>query len=244
VLAKVPGEIHVTGDDCCAKYLLLSNSHDGRGSVCVKFTPIRVVCQNTLVLALESGEKAYKVRHSRSMQRRLSDVQELIGLIWKTFQIAEELFQRLAQVRMDASRLDTYLEAVYPRTEKQRKEKSRPERWNRVIELFEVGDAPRLHPNHTLWGAGQCYPLQIVHRSHSSELVPCRPQFIGGCERMKLEVCTLAKPFLVEVLLKSYVLVRNCNVANLLSLSIDVVLVYSGAVASDSQFIRAVPVDR
>jgi len=41
VLAKVPGEIRVTGDDICSKYLLLSNAHDGRGSVSVKFTPIR-----------------------------------------------------------------------------------------------------------------------------------------------------------------------------------------------------------
>jgi uncharacterized protein DUF932 len=42
VLAKVRGEIRVIGDDICAKYLLLSNAHDGRGSVSVKFTPIRV----------------------------------------------------------------------------------------------------------------------------------------------------------------------------------------------------------
>ena len=33
VLAKAPGEIRVVGDDCCSKYLLLSNSHDGRGGI-------------------------------------------------------------------------------------------------------------------------------------------------------------------------------------------------------------------
>jgi Domain of unknown function (DUF932) len=100
----VPGEIRVIGDDICSKYLLLSNAHDGRGSVSVKFTPIRVVCQNTLMLALESGEKAHNIRHSKHMQDRLQNVQELLGLIWKTFENAQELFQLLAKqlVRDDA----------------------------------------------------------------------------------------------------------------------------------------------
>jgi phage/plasmid-like protein (TIGR03299 family) len=146
---EVPGEIRLIGDDICSKYLLLSNAHDGRGSVSVKFTPIRVVCQNTLMLALESGEKAHTIRHSKHMQDRLQNVQELLGLIWKTFEKAQELFQFLAKVQVNAERLDTYLEAVYPRTEDQCKAKKRPERWNRVAQLFEIGDSPDLRPSHT-----------------------------------------------------------------------------------------------
>lgn len=153
VLAKVPGEIRVIGDDICSKYLLLSNAHDGRGSVSVKFTPIRVVCQNTLMLALESGQKAHNIRHSKHMQDRLKNVQELLGLIWKTFEKAQELFQLLAKVPVNVERFETYLEAVYPRTEDQRKANKRPERWDRVAQLFEIGDSPDLRPSHTLWGA-------------------------------------------------------------------------------------------
>jgi phage/plasmid-like protein (TIGR03299 family) len=153
VLAKVPGEIKVSSEDYCSKYLLLSNAHDGRGSVSVKFTPIRVVCQNTLMLALESGQKAHKVRHSTHMQDRLQNVQELLRLTWQTFQKAEELFQLLATVKMDAKRLEEYLHAVYPLTDQQRMAKKRPERWDSVVKLFESGDYPLLHPSHTLWGA-------------------------------------------------------------------------------------------
>ena len=152
-MAKAPGKIRVAGDDCCSKYLLLSNSHDGRGSVAVKFTPIRVVCQNTLILALESGEKGHRVRHSTNMLIRLRDVQDLLAVMWRTFQAAEDLFRSLAKVQMDADRLNAYLERVYPLTDKQRKDRHKPERWNRVMELFEIGDAPKLAPSHTLWGA-------------------------------------------------------------------------------------------
>jgi phage/plasmid-like protein (TIGR03299 family) len=153
VLARTPGEIRVIGDDCCSKFLLLSNAHDGRGSVMVKFTPIRVVCQNTLLLAIESGEKGHRVRHSTNMQDRLREVQDLLTVMWQTFQAAETLFQSLAKVQVDTARLDTFLQAVYPLTEQQRKEHTRPERWNHITILYERGDSPALRPSHTLWGA-------------------------------------------------------------------------------------------
>ncbi len=63
------------------------------------------------------------------------------------------MFRILAKVPVNAERFDTYLEAVYPRTEDQRKARKRPERWDRVARLFEVGDSPHLRPSHTLWGA-------------------------------------------------------------------------------------------
>jgi phage/plasmid-like protein (TIGR03299 family) len=68
VMAKMPQAMEIVRGDECFKYLLLSNTHSGDGSVIVKFTAMRVVCQNTLMLAMEDGQKAYRVRHSKQMQ--------------------------------------------------------------------------------------------------------------------------------------------------------------------------------
>ena len=62
-------------------------------------------------------------------------------------------FQALARVNVDVAHLNTYLQAVYPLTNEQRNEEKRPVCWNRVTELFEIGDTPNLAPSHTLWGA-------------------------------------------------------------------------------------------
>src|SRR6476659_1783755 len=53
ITAKLPDYIRVGHDDLIEKYLFLTTSHDGSGSITAAFTPIRVVCNNTLTVALK-----------------------------------------------------------------------------------------------------------------------------------------------------------------------------------------------
>jgi Domain of unknown function (DUF932) len=87
----------------------------------VKFTPVRVVCQNTLMLAMEDGQKAYRVRHSKKMQFRLGELRDFLALTQEIFLKARQVFQHMAKVEMKDNRLELYLDAVYPRSEKQQK---------------------------------------------------------------------------------------------------------------------------
>jgi phage/plasmid-like protein (TIGR03299 family) len=71
ILAKIKQDnIAIKKDDEVASYVLLSNSHDGSLSVRVGFTPIRVVCNNTLCLALESqASKLLRVKQPPAFWR-------------------------------------------------------------------------------------------------------------------------------------------------------------------------------
>ena len=153
VLAKLPDNIVVAGDDIVDKYLLLSNSHTGKQAITVKFTPIRVVCQNTLILALKEGEKPVTVWHTRNLYERLDKVPELLGIARSVFDNAATLFETLASIELDSKMLDTYLEAVIPRTEAQHREHRRPLSWEAINALFEQADANSSKIPKTLWRA-------------------------------------------------------------------------------------------
>ena len=79
ILAKLPGDIVVTDTDKIEKYILLSNSHDGSSALRMKFTPIRVVCNNTLGIAL-SGHEGFYAKHTRNVLTRATEAREALGL--------------------------------------------------------------------------------------------------------------------------------------------------------------------
>src|ERR1043166_6736909 len=113
ILAKLPGHIRVVGDDITEKYLLLSNSHDGKSSVQIKFTPVRVVCQNTLTLAFNNGS-CWRVSHHSDVHEKLKQAHEMLGIIHNKFNDMEDSFQAMSRVKMNKNRLTEYLAAVYP----------------------------------------------------------------------------------------------------------------------------------
>lgn len=79
VLARLPRKLEVAPDDVVEPYVLLSNSHDGKSSVQLKFTPIRVVCQNTLNAALRNGPTV-RVSHRGNFSEKLEAVRTRLGL--------------------------------------------------------------------------------------------------------------------------------------------------------------------
>jgi phage/plasmid-like protein (TIGR03299 family) len=124
ILAKLPDHIRVAGNDIVDKYLLLSNSHDGTSSVQVKFTPIRVVCENTLTMALSEG-RTVRVAHTRHLHDRLRRAERLLGIVHARFSDIEEAFTVMAKVQMGNGRLQEYLKLVYPDPKDPEDEKAR-----------------------------------------------------------------------------------------------------------------------
>lgn len=154
VLAKMPEAMEIVPGDECVRYLLLSNRHDGKGSVAVKFTAVRVVCQNTLMLALSDGESVFRVRHSNVMATRLSEIGEILGMARRMYEQCGELFKAMAVRAFKTNKLDEFLQAVYPRSDAQQRGGKRPEKWDRIVKLLET--TPDLQMNGvrgTLWAA-------------------------------------------------------------------------------------------
>lgn len=110
LLAKLPQSVRVIGDDIVDLFLLLSNSHDGSQAVSVRFTSIRVVCQNTLAAAISEGKRAQYVRHTSNIGLRVSDVQKGLGIVNTQAQLFEQAAKLLVKTPLTADKFGTFLE--------------------------------------------------------------------------------------------------------------------------------------
>lgn len=110
ITAKLPGHIRVGDDDLIEKYIFLTNSHDGSGSITAAFTPVRIVCQNTLNAAMGNLTGAVRIRHTANAKERLAQAHKIMGLAEKITQQKEELFNHWAKVRITDKELKRLIE--------------------------------------------------------------------------------------------------------------------------------------
>lgn len=102
ITAKLPGYIRVgSGDDVTEKYIFLTTSHDGSGSITAAFTPIRIVCQNTLNAALRNMSNVVRIRHTANAKQRLEDAHRVMGLADNLSVQLEGIFNDWAKVRIE-----------------------------------------------------------------------------------------------------------------------------------------------
>jgi phage/plasmid-like protein (TIGR03299 family) len=95
-LNRDPSEI-VPGDEV-QKFILLSNSHDGKTAIRVGYTPIRVVCVNTLAFAHQhENSQLLRIRHTRSAKSNLDSVRDIMDNINAGFEATAEQFRFLAR---------------------------------------------------------------------------------------------------------------------------------------------------
>ena len=99
----------VRGDEV-AKFVMLSNSHDGTTAIRVGFTPIRIVCANTLAMAHNAkASKLIRVRHTSSSQINLDKLRDTMNLINAEFEATAEQFRFLASKYFNQSDIRSYV---------------------------------------------------------------------------------------------------------------------------------------
>ena len=84
-----------TRGDFVHQYLLLVNSHDGTMSATILPTKIRVVCNNTMTMAMNSGDAAYRWRHTSGLSLRIDDIKTALRQYGKIAHADEEAIHAL-----------------------------------------------------------------------------------------------------------------------------------------------------
>lgn len=98
-LLRLPGELEIHKDgSTIRKYLLLASSHDGKMKMRGFLTPIRVVCQNTMNLALSKGQgEGIAIKHSKQAPIKIEQARHLIFATTKYYDQMAKLFDELAK---------------------------------------------------------------------------------------------------------------------------------------------------
>lgn len=114
-LAKVKDSFDLFKGDQVDSYLLFSNPHQYGKSIDIRFTPIRVVCNNTLTFSLEQqAEKSVKVGHR--VEFNASEVKEALGIATSKLNTYKEMAQFLGSKRYTQDNVIEFFNTVFPRT--------------------------------------------------------------------------------------------------------------------------------
>lgn len=116
--AKLPDDIRVGGEKI-ENYILLTNSHDGTAALQAGFTPIRVVCNNTLTAALRDLKNGIKLRHTTNIKQMLAEASELMGISTKYAAELQPIFNKMAKVSINDKQLRKFIELAMKPTREQ-----------------------------------------------------------------------------------------------------------------------------
>lgn len=100
LLARMPESIEILGDKV-DPYLVFTNTHDGSGAVRVTMTNVRVVCNNTLNIALRDAKRIWSARHTGSIQSKLDDAAKTLEFANAYLKATKETFEDLHKVKMN-----------------------------------------------------------------------------------------------------------------------------------------------
>ena len=113
MLAKLPQRYIISGDEI-EPYLVFMNAHDGTGAIKAAMTPIRVVCQNTLNLALSSAKRVWSTNHTGDMNGKIMDARDSLLYAEKYMTELGKTILRMNQIKLSDQKVKEYIDALFP----------------------------------------------------------------------------------------------------------------------------------
>ena len=153
ILAKLNGDITVSKDDIVQKYLCLTNSHDGKSSLRMYFTPVRVVCQNTLNMSMADAKNGISIRHTGNIQYKVNEARRVLGISIDYYKQFEQIIMQMENKQLQVEELNKYFDAVLKINDEEKTSTRKDNQKNDLLSLFERGQGQTEGNKHSLWKA-------------------------------------------------------------------------------------------
>jgi phage/plasmid-like protein (TIGR03299 family) len=116
-------------------YLLVHTSHDGSVAVQASVTPVRVVCQNTLNVALKGTKQSFKLRHTQSVDGKIQIAREALGLSFTYMDEFEKEAKALFETAVSDLEFNKIITTIYPKPKDDSSKKSKT-MWENKIDVL------------------------------------------------------------------------------------------------------------
>lgn len=113
LLARLPHEYIISGERI-SPYLIFSNTHDGSGAVRVALTPVRVVCNNTLNLALHTAKRSWSMIHTGNIMDKMKEAEDTLFMAEKYMDSLGKEFEYLRSQKVTDGQVKEYIEQLLP----------------------------------------------------------------------------------------------------------------------------------
>lgn len=113
ILARLPKKYRLV-DDKVIPYLVFSNTHDGSGAIKVAMTPIRVVCNNTLNLALDSASRVWSTKHTGNIEAKMEDAKKTLFMAEHYMSELSKSAVELSKKQMSDAKVNEYIKLLLP----------------------------------------------------------------------------------------------------------------------------------
>ena len=113
ILAKLPTRYIIQGEQILP-YLVFSNTHDGSGAIKIAMTPIRVVCNNTLNLALDTAKRCWSINHTGDISAKLEDARETLFMAEDYMSELGKGFEELSRKKVSDAAVEEFIKEILP----------------------------------------------------------------------------------------------------------------------------------
>lgn len=117
-------------------YLLITTSHDGSTAVTAAVTPVRVVCQNTLAMALGNVKQSFKIRHTATVEGKIAAARDALGVTFDYMSVFQMEAEAMIQQSMTDAQFLDIVQQLYPKPTAA-DSKAAKTRWDNKVVLLE-----------------------------------------------------------------------------------------------------------
>ena len=183
-LAEVGKEFALKGNDTVGAYLLLATSYDRSMATIAKFTSVRVVCQNTLNVSIDDGNRAIKVSHSAEFDKGqiTLDVEALARGFDKFHMESKAMSERIVS-RDEVVKF--FLDLYYPKVKDANEIGTRQRNtMDNLVNIFHKGKG-QIEAGQTAWGLLNAVTLHVDHEKGRNRDSALNSAWFGAGEKLK-----------------------------------------------------------